>query len=142
MVVEYKTMTVLMRCENGWLHFFMFTGTEGETGFTEFEELVRSAEYPPAMPIWSFALIGSAAVLAICLFPAAIYRFVLRRRAVPRRKAMKAALTCGISVTLLTLLAVLLFFGVSLAPACGGVLGGAGMYFVLVSGSEPEPEHL
>ncbi|MBQ9535179.1 MAG: hypothetical protein IJU78_04995 [Clostridia bacterium] len=42
----------------------------------------------------------------------------------------------------LMLLAVLLFFGVSLAPACGGVLGGAGMYFVLVSGSEPEPEHL
>lgn len=137
-----QTMTVLMRCENGWLHFFMFTGTEDEAGFAEFEELVRSAEYPPAPSKWEAGITAAGGVLLICVILAVMYRYVPRRGPLPRRKAIYASAVFGFAAALLMLTLILLIFGGTLLPVCGGLLGGVGMYFVLVSGSEPEPEHL
>ena len=39
-------LTVYVRCENGYMYMFQFNGAKGTTYFKDFENLVKSAEFP------------------------------------------------------------------------------------------------
>lgn len=84
-------MTILVRCENGFMYMFQFCGTKDNPYFSDFEKLVNSAKYPVFEDdaVVRDQVLGSYLLLAIIVLIALILIIVFACRSAIKKKAIK-----------------------------------------------------
>jgi hypothetical protein len=84
-------MTILVRCENGFMYMFQFCGTKDNPYFADFEKLVNSVKYPVFEDdeVVRDQVLGSYLLLAIIVLIALILIIVFVCRSAIKKKAIK-----------------------------------------------------
>lgn len=84
-------MTILVRCENGFMYMFQFCGTKDNPHFADFEKLVNSVKYPVFEDdeVVRDQVLGSYLLLAIIVLIALILIIVFACRSAIKKKAIK-----------------------------------------------------
>lgn len=84
-------MTILVRCENGFMYMFQFCGTKDNPYFADFEKLVNSVKYPVFEDdeVVRDQVLGSYLLLAIIVLITLILIIVFACRSASKKKAIK-----------------------------------------------------
>ena len=146
----YINMVALARVDNGYLFTFQFTGDEYSQDYRDFESLLNSVEYPfqessahkssssfftedNYVLVLVFSLIMTIAVYSL---PIIIYRFMIRRSPVEKKKAI-------IITIIYAFIGFFIMAIIKFALGEEGVTNGAAIalwsminYFILVSGKK------
>lgn len=100
------TFTCLIRVENGWMYVFLFSGTEDNPHYADFEQLVNSVQYPGEMseePDYLMSWVLGATTAGV-LVTVLLLVFLLRNRkkknqvpvpAVPAKQPILFCRECG-----------------------------------------------
>lgn len=84
-------MTILVRCENGFMYMFQFCGTKDNPYSADFEKLVNSVKYPVFEDdeVVRDQVLGSYLLLAIIVLITLILIIVFACRSASKKKAIK-----------------------------------------------------
>lgn len=103
-----------LRCENGFLYLFLFSGSGESPYFQDFESLLSSAVYPEFDDTGAesrsvlIALLWTLFIAVIYSVPIIIYRYAVKRQPIEKKKAKIISLLYGI-IAALAVLALLAF---------------------------------
>lgn len=92
------TGTQMMRMENGYIHTFLFAGSDTVPFYADFEALLETVLYRTLPNDYSFANILFSLLLTIVIYslPVIIYRYAIRKSPVTPKKAKKITILYGI----------------------------------------------
>ena len=87
-------MTILVRCENGFMYMFQFCGTKDNPYFADFEKLVNSVKYPVFeddevvrdQVLGSYLLLAIIVLIALILIIVFVCRSAIKKKAIKNRK--------------------------------------------------------
>ncbi len=120
-------MTYLVRCENGYMYIFQFSGTRDSEYYGDFKDLMNSVVFPQISPggadLWSYFgpinFTGSLIItIAVYSLPIIIYRYAVLKRPVDKKKAKRITVIYGIAAFIVMSLIITLSNG-------NGAAGGA-----------------
>ena len=98
--------TMMARIENGYLFLFQFAGTKDNAHYNDFRALMNSVDFSGVHGnetleedltrlYWIEILFDLVVTIAIYSLPILLYRYVIRRRPMGRRKAKRVAIVYG-----------------------------------------------
>ena len=142
------TMTSFIRIENGYLYMFQFGGDSTSPYYKDFEELLKSVNYPSNTSLISGAsrinvaemspldiIFSLLVTIAIYSLPIIIYRYAILKHPVDGKTAKKITIIYGI-IAFLIMAVVLYVLNGNAAPGAAIILYSWINYLVLKGGSD------
>lgn len=135
----------LIRNDHGIIYTFYFSLGRDDPHFSDFEDLISSANYftPPerqsleAEVLLTVYLIWIVVMAMICILPIIIYRYVIRKAPVDRKKGRMVTIVCSI-ISALIFVPVFMLLNQPQTALFAAIVLGIVNYWILITGTYPE----